>query len=148
MPQVQRVGQRTQFDERAGGEEPVGRRLPGIRRQVRRRQDEEQGGDDGHQCQRAGELPHAVDECTARQDRHDGDEAQQLAQPHRPPRARHQRTDQYAEQQFPGAGEGVVVGNRLKIEVGIDRVPEGSRGQDRDHHDQHGTDVSAERLAQ
>ena len=137
VPQVQRVGHRTERHERRAGQQPVrgghavvgGASQVGIGSAVGGAEDEQHRRADGHQRPRAGELLDPVDERAARQDRGQRHRRDSRAQPHRPPHVGHHGADQRAEQQFPAAREAVVVGGRLVRVVREDRVHERRDGE-------------------
>jgi hypothetical protein len=75
----------------------------------------------------------------AQQNRRQPEGGQQGAHAHRPVDERQERPDEYPDQQFPGAGEAVVVGGDLVGLVGDDRVDERRHGQTAEQNDKHRT---------
>ena len=152
VPQVQRVGHRAQRHQRGRGEQPAGPGQPvaggRVGLAVGGGQDHQDRGADGDQRPRPGELPDSVDERPARDDRGQSERGQRGAQPHRPGDVGHQRADQSAQQQLPGAGEAVVVRGGLvglMSEHGKDERRDRQRGQ---QTHEGGAQPLAERTAQ
>ena len=148
VPQVQRVGHGAQCHERArrpaaGWAAGIRPRVCGSACRLAAGQDEQHRGADRHQRPRPGELLDAVDQRAAGQDRRQRHHGDHGAQPHRPADVRHQRADQRAEQQLPGAREAVVVRGGLVGVVGEDRVDERRDGQRAEQHDERDPHVLA-----